>query len=67
MFAPARLSVGWQLAPPPCPPLPPPLTAACISTVAIGLGGVVGLLVAGAIFSDIMDNCEVLCGLRMYQ
>ena len=26
-----------------------------------------GFGLAGAIFSDIMDNCEVLCGLRMYQ
>ena len=26
-----------------------------------------GCGLAGAIFSDIMDNCEVLCGLRMYQ
>ena len=26
-----------------------------------------GCGLAGAIFSDIMDNCEVLCGLLMYQ
>ena len=26
-----------------------------------------GCGLAGAIFSDSMDNCEVLCGLRMYQ